>query len=153
MLLTCLPQTYNNLVWQHHHSAATSDTLSPLQRRLIAAAYDTDRKLLGSCCSLPINVLANNDAPNGPAFIDLNLPLEDSWEGWSSAAGAKLSDEQQLRDNSAESLQREHFPGGALESREPSSSFHAGEQLPCSPGLDVHRARSDACRRFSAAAV
>ena len=80
-------------------------------------------------------MLANNDAPNGPAFIDLNLPLKDSWEGWSSAAGAKLSDEQQLRDTSTESLQREHYPGAPLESGEPSSSFHAGEQLPAHTGL------------------
>ena len=44
--------------------------------RLIAGAFDvTTRKLLGSCCSRKIRVLANNDMPSGKAFIDLCLPV------------------------------------------------------------------------------
>jgi hypothetical protein len=53
--------------------------------RLIAALFDQERSCLSTCCSAPINVLANNDAPNGPAFIDLDLPISDSWEGWCQA--------------------------------------------------------------------
>ena len=46
-------------------------------------AYDDHRVLLGSTCSAPITVLANNDAPLGPAIIDLDMALADSWEGMS----------------------------------------------------------------------
>ena len=40
---------------------------------------------IGSAVSAPIRVLANNDAPNGAAFIKLQVPLEEEWEGWSSS--------------------------------------------------------------------
>lgn len=50
--------------------------------RLIAAAYSEEDTLLGTAMSLPINVLANNDAPHGPATIEMNLPLAAIWSGW-----------------------------------------------------------------------
>ena len=50
--------------------------------RMIAAAYAEDNTCLGSAISLPINVLANNGAPDGPATIDLNMDITSSWEGW-----------------------------------------------------------------------
>ena len=39
---------------------------------------------IGSAVSAPIRVLANNDAPNGAAYINMPVPLTDGWEGWDS---------------------------------------------------------------------
>lgn len=45
--------------------------------RLVAGAYDEDGdKQLGTGCSAPIRVLANNDVPTGAACIKLHLSLE-----------------------------------------------------------------------------
>ncbi len=46
-------------------------------------AYDqVGHQLLGSTCSAPIRVLANNDVPSGAAFISMHLPIRADWEGW-----------------------------------------------------------------------
>lgn len=51
--------------------------------RLIVGAYDqVGHQLLGSTCSAPIRVLANNDVPSGAAFISLQLPIRADWDGW-----------------------------------------------------------------------
>lgn len=45
--------------------------------RLVAGAYDENGdKQLGTGCSAPIRVLANNDVPTGAACIKLHLSLE-----------------------------------------------------------------------------
>lgn len=100
---------------------------------MIAAAFEAEeeskegdqlpkaeRKFLGSGVSLPITVLANNDAPNGPATIDLDIALSDHWLGWSILGEP---DDPHYRNNSGESLQREHFP---LDSPEGPSSMLSG---------------------------
>lgn len=45
--------------------------------RLIAGAYETGQngQLLGSGCSAPIRVLANNDTPKGAAFISIPITI------------------------------------------------------------------------------
>ena len=43
---------------------------------------DENKILLGTAVSAPISVLANNDAPFGPAVIHLHLTLNHAWEGW-----------------------------------------------------------------------
>lgn len=58
--------------------------------RLVAAVFDLDRNCLFNCCSDPILVLADDDAPNGPACIKLDLAIADSWEGWSRVESADL---------------------------------------------------------------
>ncbi|CAL8462410.1 g1943 [Coccomyxa elongata] len=51
--------------------------------RLLMGAYDqVGHQLLGSTCSAPIRVLANNDVPSGAAFISMHLPIRADWEGW-----------------------------------------------------------------------
>lgn len=51
--------------------------------RLVMGAYDqVGHQLLGSTCSAPIRVLANNDVPSGAAFISMHLPIRADWEGW-----------------------------------------------------------------------
>ena len=44
---------------------------------------------IGSAVSAPIRVLANNDAPNGAAYINMPVPLPDGWEGWDSPLALK----------------------------------------------------------------
>ena len=51
--------------------------------RLIVGAYHYEsHQLLGSCCSPPVRVLANNDVPTGAAYMCMQLPVSSSWEGW-----------------------------------------------------------------------
>lgn len=45
--------------------------------RLLVGVFDAEHKeLLGTACSQPIRVLANNDCPTGAAFIQLNVPIK-----------------------------------------------------------------------------
>ena len=66
---------------------ATYDAKLETCCRLVFAVFDEDRKPLGTSMSPPILVLANNDAPDGPAVIDVNLSLDDEWTGWRSPRG------------------------------------------------------------------
>jgi len=47
-------------------------------------------KKIGSAVSAPIRVLANNDAPNGAAYINMPIPLTENWEGWRSPLAERL---------------------------------------------------------------
>ena len=71
--------------------------------RLIAALFDLDRNCLSTCCSAPISVLSNNDAPHGPASIQLELAISDGWVGWPEAEKDRLSVEEQPWDPSSDS--------------------------------------------------
>ncbi len=97
-------------------------------RRLVAALFDLDRNCLSTCCSAPILVLANNDAPNGPACINLDLAISDSWEGWPKAEMDSEFGEVHPRNLSTDSIQQDHY---RLESAGPSGqlldSLHAAE--------------------------
>lgn len=77
--------------------------------RLVAAVFDIDRICLATCCSAPILVLANNDAPNGPACIELDLAINDNWEGWPKAEMESEFTDALTRNLSTESMQHEHY--------------------------------------------
>ena len=47
-------------------------------------------QLLGTTCSRPIRVLANNDVPGGAAKIQLALPIAADWEGWAAPGAAAI---------------------------------------------------------------
>ena len=67
---TCLPSSPLS-------SVNVLQGLPPLSCRLVAGAYDENGdKQLGTGCSAPIRVLANNDVPTGAACIKLHLSLE-----------------------------------------------------------------------------
>lgn len=54
--------------------------------RLVAAVYDENREtLLGTACSPPVRVLANNDVPTGAAHLQLMMALPATWSGWATA--------------------------------------------------------------------
>ena len=54
--------------------------------RLIAAVYDENREtLLGTACSPPVRVLANNDVPTGAAHLQLMMNIPATWAGWATA--------------------------------------------------------------------
>ena len=56
--------------------------------RLLFSVEDAETgKKIGSAVSAPIRVLANNDAPNGAAFIQMPIPLNQDWEGWKYSSG------------------------------------------------------------------
>ena len=73
-------------------------------------------------------MLANNDAPNGPACINLDLAISDSWEGWPSAEMDSEYGDVHQRNLSTDSIQQDHY---RLDSAGPSgvSAFwvHQGE--------------------------
>lgn len=51
--------------------------------RLIFCAFaaNTERSI-GTACSQPIRVLANNDVPGGAPHFNIVIPCTDSWSGW-----------------------------------------------------------------------
>jgi hypothetical protein len=59
---------------------------------------------IGSAVSAPIRVLANNDAPNGAAFIKLQVPLEENWEGWKISPYTPVHTQQQKMTMSADNV-------------------------------------------------
>lgn len=110
--------------------------------RLIAAVFDLDRNCLSTCCSAPILVLANNDAPNGPACINLDLAIADSWEGWPKAEMDGDFGLQHPRNMSTDSAQQDHY---RLESAGPSGVDF------CPPlPLATHPSLGADCSRFIA---
>ena len=51
--------------------------------RLLFGVTDAETgEKIGAAVSAPIRVLANNDAPNGAAYIHMPIPLANSWKGW-----------------------------------------------------------------------
>ncbi|DBB13364.1 TPA: hypothetical protein ACH3X3_005098 [Trebouxia sp. C0006] len=51
--------------------------------RLVVGVYSqTGEDLLGSACSQPIRVMANNDIPKGAAHIPLIVNIRKDWVGW-----------------------------------------------------------------------
>jgi hypothetical protein len=55
--------------------------------RLVAGIYNRQgSRLLSTCVSQRIRVLANNDVPTGPARIKLDAHLPADWEGWAPQA-------------------------------------------------------------------
>lgn len=54
-------------------------------------AENTERSI-GTACSQPIRVLANNDVPGGAPHLDIVIPCTDGWSGWGfNAAPSALS--------------------------------------------------------------
>ncbi|KAK9843011.1 hypothetical protein WJX74_005611 [Apatococcus lobatus] len=51
-------------------------------RLVVGALAEESYKLLGSCCSPPIRVMANNDCPGGAADFSIHLALDPKWPGW-----------------------------------------------------------------------
>lgn len=48
----------------------------------MGALADESYKLIGTCCSPPIRVMANNDCPGGAADFTIHLSLDPEWPGW-----------------------------------------------------------------------
>ncbi|DBA65515.1 TPA: hypothetical protein ACH3X2_003172 [Trebouxia sp. C0005] len=60
--------------------------------RLVVGVYSqTGKDLLGSACSQPIRVLANNDIPRGAAHIPLVVHVRKDWVGWQTKSNGLLS--------------------------------------------------------------
>ncbi|DBB13346.1 TPA: hypothetical protein ACH3X3_005081 [Trebouxia sp. C0006] len=56
--------------------------------RLVVGVYSQSGKdLLGSACSQPIRVMANNDIPHGAAHIPLVVNVRKDWVGWQTKNG------------------------------------------------------------------
>ncbi|KAA6421286.1 MAG: hypothetical protein FRX49_08772 [Trebouxia sp. A1-2] len=51
--------------------------------RLVAMVYEQNgQDLIGTTCSQPIRVMANNDVPTGAAHIRLSCNIRQEWRGW-----------------------------------------------------------------------
>ncbi|KAL0054079.1 hypothetical protein WJX82_003411 [Trebouxia sp. C0006] len=51
--------------------------------RLVAMVYEQNgQQLIGTTCSQPIRVMANNDVPTGAAHIRLSCNIRQEWRGW-----------------------------------------------------------------------
>ncbi|KAL0018388.1 hypothetical protein WJX77_002518 [Trebouxia sp. C0004] len=60
--------------------------------RLVVGVYSqTGKDLLGSACSQPIRVMANNDIPNGAAHIPLIVHVRKDWVGWQTKKSGLVS--------------------------------------------------------------
>ncbi|DBA81402.1 TPA: hypothetical protein ACH3X2_006820 [Trebouxia sp. C0005] len=60
--------------------------------RLVVGVYSqTGKDLLGSACSQPIRVMANNDIPHGAAHIPLVVHVRKNWAGWQTGKSAVVS--------------------------------------------------------------
>ncbi|KAL0026159.1 hypothetical protein WJX79_006416 [Trebouxia sp. C0005] len=60
--------------------------------RLVVGVYSqTGKDLLGSACSQPIRVMANNDIPNGAAHIPLVVNARKDWAGWQTRKSGLVS--------------------------------------------------------------
>ncbi|KAK9817699.1 hypothetical protein WJX72_000872 [[Myrmecia] bisecta] len=65
--------------------------------RLLACAYDrADGRRLGTTCSPPIRVVANNDVPTGAAQFHMDLPIVNDWVGWNTPPLAESPDSSNL---------------------------------------------------------
>ena len=71
--------------------------------------FDLERNCLSTCCSAPILVLANNDAPNGPACINLDMAISDSWEGWPKAEMDADYGDMHTCNLSTDTVQQNHY--------------------------------------------
>ena len=90
----------------------TSDTSDGLLCRLIFGAFTSDgNQLLGTACSMPVRVLANNDVPQGPSSFQVPLGLSQCplglispslsvSRGAASAAYPNLDADERLQSNS-----------------------------------------------------
>ncbi|DBA67780.1 TPA: hypothetical protein ACH3X2_001214 [Trebouxia sp. C0005] len=60
--------------------------------RLVVGVYSQGGKdLLGSACSQPIRVMANNDIPHGAAHIPLVVHVRKDWAGWQTRKSGLVS--------------------------------------------------------------
>ena len=69
---------------------ACHDLQTPLAcGRLVVGAYEVreDREtLLGTTCSEPFMVVRNNDNTEGASYSPIQIPVKQSWAGWSAGS-------------------------------------------------------------------
>ncbi|KAL0026118.1 hypothetical protein WJX79_001129 [Trebouxia sp. C0005] len=106
--------------------------------RLVVGVYSqTGKDLLGSACSQPIRVLANNDIPRGAAHIPLVVHVRKDWVGWQTKSNGLLSSQGILGAPAPEQA-HQVFGGTGLTIDQPASTGFAGVDVAegtQSPGL------------------
>lgn len=90
-LCDTLPRSLMCVAWMPSRGSWHAMThRSPLAcGRLVVGAYEVreDREaLLGTTCSEPFMVVRNNDNTEGASYSPIQIPVKQSWAGWSAAS-------------------------------------------------------------------
>ncbi|KAL0023434.1 hypothetical protein WJX79_000959 [Trebouxia sp. C0005] len=94
--------------------------------RLVVGVYSqTGKDLLGSACSQPIRVMANNDIPHGAAHIPLVVHVRKNWAGWQTGKSAVVSSQEFPRAPAPEQA-HQLYGGTGLTVDQPASAGFTG---------------------------